>query len=236
LALSASEDPAPIFLLRAIEARRYQLPPDRVQEFTSIWQKAAGRKGTVGGVCEACKIMAGYFHLGAENLHDYMRDLEVEAYVRRNVRKKFTLPQLRQVCGILFVWNTDSQVLQQLVRKARKAHPEVAYFAYLAGEIEYERGPGNCNTRAALKAFRDALRLASHSREPEEIELVETIRDRIEVLQSFSFRRGYSPFAARYGRGGLRGEIDGFCDSSGLDPEELFRSMFGFIDDQSPKR
>jgi tetratricopeptide (TPR) repeat protein len=223
-AAEAMPDPAPMHFMAGIEARRYALPAKRANEFRKAWRAAAKLPAESGSVGMICRMLQGYLLLGKE-YPDCHKDLtEVVSYLRHNVKIKWSETDLTDACMLLLDNAKQPTLLKQLIKQGRQQFPKHAIFEFIAGEMEFARGPMQCNTRQALNSYRRARWLAENSGSEKDRAMCDLIDDRLEALDmaasAFSMQGPLDPSTPLTPRT-MRQMIEAMCAQLNLDPDDL---------------
>ncbi len=183
-AQNAVEDPTPALLILVMEASRYQLPDEWREEWSRAWDAALKRKvntATAGRMCEQmfANIVGGVEYPSRE--HQVQGLLK---YVERSTRYKYQAEELMFVCEFLHEMG-ETKFLAKMIRKGRKNLADFPFFHLLAGKLELDKGPVQCNRGKASKAFEQALKTAERSDHPDAKKWAEIARDSITLLREY---------------------------------------------------
>jgi hypothetical protein len=139
----------------------------------------------------------------------------------------------------------ETDLLKKYMQTGRRKFPRVAFFHWMCGEIEVDRGPRRCNRAFALKCFQRVIELAADSSDPADALLVESAKKRLTKLSQampsalyhdddddddddeydgngggpFGFQGGPIDAAPRE----LFNMFREMCDALGLDPDDVLR-------------
>jgi tetratricopeptide (TPR) repeat protein len=190
---------APVWLLMAIESRRYALPRTVADEFEHRWRmslKKARRSAAIGVMCQMATAHLA-MKVEYQGRDDHMSTL-VE-FLRGCKRIRWQDRHLRDVIEFLLVVENEeerqaeqsssklapsdvSELLADLSAKARRKFPDNAFFQFLGGEMEMRKGPWKCNRRIAGECFGRVLQLTEGSNDAEDLVTVRRARERLDLL------------------------------------------------------
>jgi hypothetical protein len=172
-ARDALGEPAPIGLLMAIEGRRYALPQAVADEFENRWLVELKKSRRSAALGEMCRTVTG--HLAGEVVYPGRDEhlSRLEALLGRSKRVKWQGRDLRHVLNFLIGvqaceaerrWKPRKAVgrrkafalLAWFAAKARRTFPEDAFFQFLVGKLEIDKGRFACDCRLARESMTDA--------------------------------------------------------------------------------
>ena len=192
---------APVWLLMIVEARRYALPVV-AEEFQDRWVAALKRSHRSAAAGEMCRTMAEYLVTEV----DYPgRSIHVLRLCQFLGRCKRVVWQRRDICHVLeFLVVVDGHAGQQrwktrqaarrdsaaallaaLAAKARRKFPDEAFFQFLVGRLEIEKGPLACDRRLARECLERAIALAEGTSDRDRIEAAKSARRVLDRLDAF---------------------------------------------------
>jgi hypothetical protein len=174
----AAADPASVLLCAVIEAQRYQLGKKLVQTFQRQFDAEIRKRARGAGIGEMSRLLRSY--LVAEI--DYpLRDKHVEQltnYIERASRVRLAEADLRETCQFLSASQCDSGLLEEVLQRARRNHPDTPLFWLLTAESEYRQGPFGCDRRFALRSLEKARQLIEAAPDCEDAALLPAIKER----------------------------------------------------------
>jgi tetratricopeptide (TPR) repeat protein len=204
---------APLWLVLAIEARRYELPAARAAEFNRELRPLLRKKKSGETAGKLAGHLVAYRHANIDYPEKDEHLQAVLGYVRATSRTKYTEQDLMHVCQLLSEADEESRLLGQLVRRGRKNFPNSPYFLVLAAEQELRRGPLHCDLAAARKQMEKALRLAEADPQGRYAELAAELKPKLAMLGSLDMMA--SELNQRFGRGDIDDDLAGFFDMMG---------------------
>ena len=229
-------EPAPVYLVLAIEASRFGLPQKTSQSFLRQWKKALKCRcqGKTAGLM--CHTMKDYLDNNPPAMKQQQALLEpLLQYVRRCSRAAFEHDDLRAVCGFLGERPDEMDAFERLVNKGIRRFRESAFFQYMAGQMQMRKGPIDCDRVRAVWHFERAVALARQSRSADDGEIAEAAKRVLTLLRELDDR------APSYGFGNERTDeepdigslfdmIQQVVATSGMSPEEIVgRIMSGSL-------
>ncbi len=175
------EEPTPLWLLMAIEARRYRLPRKEIWLYEERWSDSLRRRCRGDTAGAMAKLVRAYLEEGSRDApaRDYVTQLL--GYLKRCSRLRWQSEELREVCALLLELDEDD-VLRKLTRKATKRFPEIAFFHSLEARLELLRGPFAYNQAKAEASLRAAMELASSSGDPRDQEILSSTQRTLTAL------------------------------------------------------
>jgi hypothetical protein len=193
---------APIWLLMAVEGRRYALPKAVADEFEQRWVAELKKRRRSAALGEMCRTLAGHL-AGGEVYPGRDRHLSrLKSVLGRCQRVRWQPQDLRHVLQFLmaeqtYEWerrrktgNADglgdaSLVLAAIATKARQKFPADAFFQFLVGKLEFDKGPFRCDRRLARDCFERAIALAEGTSDPDCAQTAKEARRSLDLLDAF---------------------------------------------------
>jgi tetratricopeptide (TPR) repeat protein len=193
-------EPAPIWLLMAIEGRRYALPKAVADEFETRWlaELKKGRRSAAAG--EMCRTMTGHL-TGAVDYPGRADHLSRLCHFLGGCKRvKWQSEDLRHVLDFLIMvqghegkgaWKPRnaarrgaSSLLAHFAAQARRKFPDDAFFQFLVGKLEIAKGPRTCDRRLARECLEQAVKLAEGSSDPDRVETAQNARQSLDFLNT----------------------------------------------------
>jgi tetratricopeptide (TPR) repeat protein len=237
-------EPAPLWLVLAIEARRYELPGARVAQFNRELRPLLRKKKSGETAGRLSELALAYQQANFDYPEKGEHLAAVVRYVGATSRTKYAEQDLVQVCQLLSETGQEPRLLAQFVRRGRRNFPRCPHFPLLVAEQELSLGPLRCNLHVVRRQFELALKLADADREGRYAELSVELKQRLASLGSFDAMASAlnEHFAGSGDFGGnlaglfnMMGALDNLDDDDGDDDgdtddfadfEEFFRSRY----------
>jgi tetratricopeptide (TPR) repeat protein len=175
-------EPAPLWLALAIEARRYELPGARVEDFNRQLRPLLRKKKSGETAGRLAAMLQAYRYSGFDYPEKGEHQAGVLGYVRATSRTRYAEQDLIRVCRLLNETGEDSRLLSQFIRRGQKNFPRCPVFPELAADQELARGPSKCNLYLVRRCLEQALEKAEADGDGRYAELVEELQQRIAQL------------------------------------------------------
>lgn len=248
--------PAPALLVLAIEATRYGLPnrvDGVVAQCERDWMASLKRKRLSSTAGRMARTVLAYLAGGVDYRGRQAHLDRVVGYLRACARIRWQCDDLLAACELLReVSGKDesaetAEVWEKLARRGCKLFPESPVFFLMAGDIEFAKGPIQCNRRHARRCYERVVELAEKTA-PADASMVEHARRQLSLLDRVSSRHPFAfrvpPFGSveeeeeedddppgapppRMPRGKLFSAFAKVCASMGLDPREVLDRIAG---------
>jgi tetratricopeptide (TPR) repeat protein len=207
-------EPTPLWLALSIESIRYELPSLLRKRFESQWLTAIPRK-VRGETAAALAKLMGPFLSGKNDYRGHKQHLkQVNAYISRTTKIKYTRDDLTNVCGFLSLQPTQETLAFKFVQRGIKLFPKEPLFLLLAGKLEfakYQRRKGSAFT--AQSYLQKGIALAETSDTPENAKLLGELRKSLSMIQDIVGSPRNRPFGNRgFGPNAGAEEFEGFFD------------------------
>ncbi|OYV93961.1 MAG: hypothetical protein B7Z73_03090, partial [Planctomycetia bacterium 21-64-5] len=176
-------EPAPVWLVLAIEAARYKLPAAKRGDFNRELQAALRKKKNGETAGRLAELVAAYRGVEIEYPEKAEHLRLVLDYLRGTSRTKYAERDLIEVCRLLEPMPDEQPLYEQMVRRGLKNFPKCPVFHVLSAEQELGRGPFGCNIRAARTRLQKALALAQADPEGKYGELVDAVKRHLAMLE-----------------------------------------------------
>jgi tetratricopeptide (TPR) repeat protein len=180
-------EPAPVLLLEAVESRRYQLPASHGKALAEQWIKELKKKCRSETAGAMCQLLHGYLVAELEYTGRASHLAELIKYVERGSRVRWREEDLRHVCQFLDFVHKQKHgnvlaTLEKYVKKGVRSFPQSAFFHFFLGELEFGKGPYQCNRRLAHDSFSRAVALSETPTDPAEAIVREAAQKRLTFL------------------------------------------------------
>ena len=268
-AQSQTGEPTPALLALTIESIRYDLSRTVRKSFERQWKAALKRRCRSETAGLMGMTMAAYLRIAVDYPGWSAHVRQLLAYVRRCSRVKWQPGDLRNVCDFVDAatdreeFSGEFELLERLVRKGVRKFPEDPMLQFLAGEVEMQKGPAECNRSYAHRCFQQAAELAEESNDPKAAAVADGAKRAVAFLEDvgldspeddYDFDPRVGPFAGPPPDdfddpddfdpldGAPPGELLSMfiraCAAMGLDPEEVLdeAARGGPIPIRLPKR
>lgn len=167
------KEPAPLWLAMAIEASRYELPKEEAWLYEKRWQEALRRRCRSETAGRMCRLLGDCLTMPKSHPKRQQHVACLLEYVRRCTRVKWRADDLRDVCELLS--QVESTALRaEFARQGLRKFPQMAYFHFLAAEIEILKGPTRCDRQLVQEFLEKAVKLAAKSSDPKDKQAAET--------------------------------------------------------------
>jgi len=176
-------EPAPLWLALAIQAIRYRADRKLTAGYSRLWEtelKKAVRSETAGEMAWVLDSLL------KENIDYPGRDTQVKKlimYLGRSVSLTYGRVDLERVCTFLGDLPEQTALLEKLVKRGLKEHPQSARLHFEAGSINFRRAMFGGSAEATRHHLEKALQLAGSSTERADMVLLPQIK---EVLAEFN--------------------------------------------------
>jgi hypothetical protein len=215
-------EPTVLWLSLAIEASRYKLGDVFEWRFERDLHKGLGRKANGETAGHLARLIGGFFasRMDYDGRKEHAK--AVLGYLQKTKRLKYREPDLRQVCSMLQYAQADDRLLEQLLDRGKKLFPQSPFFLFKAAQANLKRGPFAFNSNAIQNDLEKAIALAEASRDPEDSQLVQPIKEFLAHVRTLGDAMATLPF----GRRGMPGSPEEMLD--------MFNEMFVDSDDDDP--
>jgi hypothetical protein len=217
------------------------LPKEDAWFYEKRWLDSLKRKRGGEAAALMCEMMTAHLATQKEYLGRKEHARHLLDYVRRCSRVKWRADQLRNVCGFLEEQH-ERKLLEEFVYTGLRKFPEVAYFHWMAGVLETDRGPIRCNWQLARERLSRAVELAGDSNNRDDQRIVEQAKRLLTMLErgprplhdlddddDFDGEEEYEESPPDEEAGAPFPDLDDLfelfqrtCRSMGIDPEDLF--------------
>ena len=210
------DKPAALWLVMAIEAIRFDLPWQEVHLYEKRWLQALKKRchgETAGLMCHLLGEHTNTFQpYSGHNEHM----LHLLQYIGRCTRVKWHPKGLRLVCEFLEQLE-ELELLAKFAKKGIRKHPEVGYFHWLVGMVEFREGPFACNRPLAIEQLQMAIELASKSGDPRDQRIVKNAKQCLGMIEDTSHHHDeYDDDSDDY----FDDEMDEYCENGNGNPME----------------
>ena len=237
-----------LWLVMAIEAVRHDLPWQEVHLYEKRWLQDLKRRchGETAGLM--CNLLAEHTRiLQPYSGHD-KHTLNLLQYIERCSRVKWRPQDLRSVCEFL-EHREELVLLAKFAKKGIQKHPQVGYFHWLIGMVEFRMGPFHCNRPVAITQLKMAIELASKSGDPRDDRIVKNAKQCLGMIEDTSryhdeycdddsdddlddemddyYEDEYDGPMNGLTIAALRDLVDKVCKKLGMDAEEMFNQITG---------
>lgn len=250
-ALDTLDDPPPLWLQMTIESIRFGLPEKDVWHYEQRWIDSLKRKPHAVSAGQMCHVLTAHNSMRTNYAGQGQHQEMLLKYLRRCARLKWEPNDLRDVCGFLAV--AETKLLKKFVDKGCRQFPNTAYFQWMSGLAEFNRGPRDCNRSAARRSLQRALELARESTDAQDEFIVSDAKRVLTILEEVSPAdsylsvdednddatldlddRNFDPKAMDVGE--LFGMFEAMCEDMGFDPRKSLRDLIsGRAPDSSRK-
>lgn len=159
-AKAALPEPAPLWLVLAIEADRYKLAAARRTAFNKELD-AALKKRKHGETAGKLADLISAYHAWNVDYRDKARHLAaVTKYVKATSRTPYTLDDLERVCQFLANFHHEDPLLSQLVARGLRKFPRSPVFHIIRAEADLPSMPRHFNFKGISNRLAKALELA----------------------------------------------------------------------------
>lgn len=207
------EEDAPLYLMLAAEATKYKLPKRYRTDFDRELRAAIKKRCSSRTAGRLARHIDAYVTTKSEYAEFGKHIKIVLSYLKRTTRTKYRADDLIDVC-LCFETLKDKTLLHKFCRSGLKKFPHEAFFHYLEGEREYNRGPFACNRKYARTCFERVLEYAPNSSRPEASEWQSMAEERLSFLKDVGEMNASEMF----------GRLDD-ADSTSFNPFTQFREM-----------
>jgi tetratricopeptide (TPR) repeat protein len=218
-ALGLLVESTPLWLVFHMESIRYKLTKAMQNHYAELWKKDLRKKCR----SETAGAMAAFLspYVGAKI--DYPgRDKHVKdlvGYIERTTRLKYRLGDLEEVCQFLVCVPDTPGILEKLIQKGLKDHPQSVLVQMMTGGIEMGKGPIRCRPTIAKGHLEKALKFAESSTRTNETSLIPKIKEMLSVISELTSGPMGLPFGAfgglpfgKQGPGSIEDLLDFFND------------------------
>jgi tetratricopeptide (TPR) repeat protein len=182
-ALAQVEEPAPVWMMLTIEAKRYGLSAWDVHPFEVNWFRALKGRRRSDTAGRMSRIMWEHlWSVGAGATPDEHVE-RLLRYLRWAGRVDWRHHDLREVCRLLEKLE-ESKLLRKFVRIGCRKFPHEAIYCGLAADLEIQRGQGVWRLGRAWKHAKRALELARASGDADSWETVHLATSRLRMIEA----------------------------------------------------
>ncbi len=242
------EKPGALWLVMTIEAIRFGLPWQETHLYEQRWLHALKKQchGETAGLM--CRLLDEHTHtFQPYSGHDeHLQNLL--QYIGRCTRVKWRLEDMRLVCEFLERLE-ELELLAKFAKIGMQKHPQIGYFHWLVGMLEFRKGPFGCNRPLAVAQLKMAIDLASKSDDSRDERIVKNAKQRLDMIEGASHLHDeyddddldnyYDDEVDEYSKDGNGNSIHGVTfddfqeivqkvsDTLGLSPEEILNKIMG---------
>ncbi|HJT76525.1 MAG TPA: tetratricopeptide repeat protein, partial [Gemmataceae bacterium] len=182
-----------------IEAIRLKLPRPLKQRFDREFNAALAEPATAAGAAAILSTAAAHRRAGVTYFGQKTHEKKVLAYVQKALDAEFTEPQLVAVCRHLLELHALNP-LRDFAALGQRRFPQAPLFPLLEADSYMAVGPERCPEFRVEPLLEKARELAERlPRDPQQQELLETIREREQMIRSLDpffnlFGGDFGPF------------------------------------------
>ena len=187
-ALAKLVEPAPVWLALAIESIRFRMTKTIQTGYQRLWVaevKKKARSETAGAMADLLDAF-----VASETAYPGRAGhiKKVVAYLDRARTLKYRREDIESVCEFLNRLGTKPELMQKLVARGVKQHPDSVLLNFYTGLAEMSDGPCAFKLLRAQFSLEKAIKLAEGSTDPKETALLPAIKSTLAALQEFAGR------------------------------------------------
>jgi len=179
-------EPAPLWLALAIQSIRYRADQKSRARYARLWEtelKKTVRSATAGEMAWLLDLIlkAGVDYPG--------RDTQVKklvTYLGRSLKLTYRRLDLDRVCEFLGHLPEKVDLLEKLVKRGLKEHPQSARLHFEAGAIEFRKGMFGGSEAVARQHLEKAVELAGSSTERSDVDLLPQIKEMLSLFNNLT--------------------------------------------------
>jgi tetratricopeptide (TPR) repeat protein len=175
-------EPAPLWLVLAIESIRYRAGRKSQEGYARLWEselKKAVRSETAGEM--AC-LLDSLLKAGIEYPGLDKQVKKLITYLGRSLKLTYRRADLERVCEFLGHLPQQVALLEKLVKRGLKEHPQSARLHFEAGASEFRKGMFDGSAAVARQHLEKAVELVGVSTERADSDLLPQIKEMLSVL------------------------------------------------------
>jgi tetratricopeptide (TPR) repeat protein len=183
-AKAALPEPAPLWLVLAIESHRYKVPAAQRSGFDRELTAALKKKKTGETAGKLAELMIAYQALAVEykDQKRYLRD--VVTYLRATRRTRFEEDDLVRVCRFLNDFCDEPKLLGDLVWRGLKNFKNCPVFHMLQADEDLRTLPVHFNFAGICRRLEKALALAQADPQARYADLIDEIKKRLSMTSN----------------------------------------------------
>ncbi len=179
-------EPAPLWLALAIQSIRYRVDQKSRAGYARHWEselKKAVKSETAG---EMAWLLDSLLKEGVEYPGRDTHVKKLVTYLGRSVKLSYRRLDLERVCEFLGHLPEKVILLEKLVKRGLKEHPQSARLHFEAGAIEFRKGMFGGSLAVARRHLEKAVELAGSSTERADVELLPEIKETLSVFNDLT--------------------------------------------------
>ncbi len=179
-------EPAPLWLALAIQSIRYRLDQKSRAGYARLWEselKKAVRSETAG---EMAWLLDSLLKEGVEYPGRDTQVKKLVAYLGRSLKLSYRRLDLERACAFLGQLPEQVDLLEKLVKRGLKEHPQSARLHFEAGATEFRKAMFGGSEAVARRHLEKAVELAGSSTERADVELLPEIKEMLSVFNDLT--------------------------------------------------
>ncbi|HKI21001.1 MAG TPA: hypothetical protein VKA15_24120, partial [Isosphaeraceae bacterium] len=179
-------EPAPLWLALAIQSIRYRADQKFRAGYARLWEselKKAVKSETAG---EMAWMLDSLLNEGVEYPGRDTQVKKLVTYLARSLKLSYRRLDLERVCEFLGHVPEKAALLEKLVVRGLKEHPQSARLHFEAGGIEFRKGMFGGSEAVARRHLEKAVELAGSSTERADVELLPQIKEMLSLFNDLA--------------------------------------------------
>lgn len=179
-------EPAPLWLALAIQSIRYRADQKSRAGYARHWEselKKPVRSETAG---EMAWLLTSLLKEGVEYPGRDTQVKKLVTYLGRSLKLAYRRLDLERVCEFLGHLPEKVDLLEKLVKRGLKEHPQSARLHFEAGAIEFRNGMFGGSQAVARRHLEKAVDLAGSLTERADVELLPAIKEVLSVFNDLT--------------------------------------------------